>query len=141
MKKGVWISLLVFFSLTITSFSLAYLFNTGAGEVVVRTITIEDASADISGIVYVPNPDKLSGVELLESSDYAFPAVILVHGVMNAKEAMSSLALELSRAGIVALTIDALGHGNSEGVTRNEDDPSLGGLTALNYVRGLPFVN
>lgn len=69
MKKGVWISLLVFFLLTITSFSLAYLFNTGAGEVVVRTITIEDASADISGIVYVPNPDKLSGVEILESSD------------------------------------------------------------------------
>ncbi len=110
MKKGGWISLIVLFLLSITSFGLAYMFNTGAGEVVATTILIEDSSSNISGLLYIPNPDKLTREELLESSDYNFPAVVLVHGVMNAKEAMSSLALELSRGGIVALTIDALGH-------------------------------
>ena len=141
MKKDGWISLIVILLVTITSFGLAYLFNTGVGDVVVTTILIDDPSADISGLLYIPNPDQLSRANLLESSNYDFPAVILVHGVMNAKEAMSSLALELSRGGIVALTIDALGHGNSEGVTRSEDDPSLGGLSALDYLRNLPFVN
>ena len=141
MKKSGWICLIILSVLTITSFGLAYLFNTGGGAVVVKTVVIEDSSANISGLLYIPNPEGLPHSTLLESSDYDLPAVVLIHGVMNAKEAMSSLALELARNGIVALSIDALGHGNSEGETRSVDDPSLGGLTALNYLKSLPFVN
>lgn len=126
---------LLFVVLFSTSIGLAHFFNTGAGKVVTENVTINGPHGEINGWLYRPNPKFF-----LPISDY-YPAVLLIHGVMNAKETMSAMALELAREGIVALTLDATGHGNSDGAIEGISDPSLGGDAALTYLKSLGYVN
>jgi dienelactone hydrolase len=116
-----------------TSIGLAKLFDSAAGRVKTESVTFDGPTGKISGWLYKPNPKNPP--PLIE-----YPAVLLIHGVMNAKETMSAIALELARDGIVALTIDATGHGNSDGASEGVSDSSLGGDAALSYLKSLPYV-
>lgn len=125
----------LFVALFSTSIGLAHFFNTGAGKVAAENVTFDGSVGKVRGYLYRPNPKKF--VEI----DNHYPAVLLIHGFMNAKETMSAIALELAREGIVALTIEATGHGNSEGALKGETDPSIGGDDALSYLKSLSYVN
>jgi len=125
--------LLVISLFLLSSFILvAQLFNTDFGKIKVESVRIRGDKISVSGYLYEPK-----NAENLEN----LPAVVLIHGVMNAKETMTPLALELARNGIVALSIDALQHGSTIGEATPEDDPSLGGSTAVDYLRSLDYVN
>ena len=126
------IVLLIYFIVFSSFITLSQLFNTGFCQVKVKTITLDNNGTPINGYLYQ--------LKYAETSSN-LPAVVLVHGVMNAKETMSALALELGRLGVVALTIDAIGHGNSGGNLDTTTDDSLGVSSAIQYLRSLPYVN
>jgi len=110
----------------------AQLFNTDFGKIKVLSVRIEGDNINVAGYLYRPKSvDNTSNL----------PAVVLIHGVMNAKEPMTALALELARNGIVALSIDALNHGSTVSNLTSTENPSLGGVTAVNYLKTLDFVN
>ena len=134
MKKIYRALLILVFSLFLLStfIVIAQLFNTDFGKVRVQLVRIEGDNISVVGYLYEPKNAK--NLENL-------PAVVLIHGVMNAKETMTPLALELARNGIVALSIDALQHGGTTGKATPEDDPSLGGSAAVQYLRSLDYVN
>ncbi|MCE7743113.1 MAG: hypothetical protein GOP50_11750 [Candidatus Heimdallarchaeota archaeon] len=110
----------------------AQLFNTDFGNVNVQSVRIQEENISIAGYLYEPkNAETLTNL----------PAVVLVHGSMNAKEPMTALALELARNGIVALSIDALRHGGTVSTLDSEDDPTLGAAAAVRYLKSLDYVN
>ena len=125
----VLLAYIIVFSLLIV---FAQLCNTGFGNVKVRTIVLDDNGIPINGYLYEPKN--------AESSNN-LPAIVLIHGVMNAKETMSGIALEMGRRGAIALTIDAIGHGNSGRATGSFVDYSLGVATAIQYLKSLSYVN
>lgn len=107
--------------------ALAALFlNSGSGSIDVSSIMIQN---EISATLYRP---KIDG---------KLPAAVLVHGVSSSKESMSALALELARRGIVALCIDARGHGDSGGHLNLSSDPTIGLNEALEFLRSKDFVD
>lgn len=99
------------------------------------------------GIVVIPHQDhQLSGLlyrPVGATAENPKPAVVLVHGLSGAKQMMSGIALELGRHGFVALAVDLVGHGNSEGVFGLVDraDPALGALSAVRYLESQLFVD
>lgn len=72
------------------------------------------------------------------SAEAPAPAVLAVHGYINANGTQAPYAIELARRGYVVLAVDQPGHGYS-------DPPAFaggfGGPEALAYLRGLPFVD
>jgi hypothetical protein len=72
------------------------------------------------------------------------PGVVYIHGYQNNRETADPYAIELARRGIVVLSIDAIGRGNS-GEPNDPDapdfDPTYGGITSLAYLKALPFVD
>ena len=118
----------------ISSIYVAFLINTDAGSINVKTVIIPDRSINLSGFVYSPQTlDNHSPI----------PAVVIAHGIANSKDVVSGLALELAKQGILALAIDEIGHGQSGGTLSltNNSDPTLGVQAAINYLRTLPYVN
>ena len=133
--KKVYKSLLILvasFVLLSSILIFAQLFNTDFGKVKVQSIRIHGENITVAGYLYEPRKAE-NLVDL--------PAVVLIHGIMNAKETMTALALELARNGVIALSIDALGHGSTIGDINTEEDPSLGGVTAVRYLKSLSYVN
>jgi len=112
--------------------AFAQLFNSGFGKVKVRSIIIDNNNIPVNGYLYEPKNAESVG---------NLPAVVLIHGVMNAKETMSAISLELARRGVVALTIDAIGHGNTGGYLDSTEDSTLGVSSAIQYLKSLSFVN
>jgi dienelactone hydrolase len=105
----------------------AYRVNTWNGEINVTNVVIPGENA-ITGVLYEPK-------EGIQPS----AGVVLAHGIVNSKEALSGLALELAKHGYPVLSIDLLGHGRSGG-NLDRADPSLGVIQAANYltqIRGL----
>lgn len=73
-----------------------------------------------------------------------FPGVVYIHGYQNNRETSDAYAIELARRGLVVLSIDAIGRGNSglPGDPAQPDfDPTYGGRSSLKYLRSLPFVD
>ena len=66
------------------------------------------------------------------------PGVVIIHGSMQAKEWMSAFSIELSRRNFVTLSIDAVGHGDSE-YKKNISDH--GGCAALEYLDKLNYIS
>jgi dienelactone hydrolase len=124
------LTVLTFVFITVTT--VAFIANNGFGKLDVETIKIPDGDHEISGLMYRPH---------VAASGNPLPAVVLVHGISSAKESMSSIALELARRGFVALTIDAVGHGDSGGSLGGSMDFSLGALSALRYLEAQPYVD
>jgi len=124
-----YLTLLVILGIFFGSVYWASLINTDFGGVKVTEVTIPAQGYTIRGTLYTPK--NMTGKA---------PAFALAHGISNAKEVLSGIALELARNGYVALTIDEKGHGESDagfGVT----DPTLGLGSAVAYLTTLPCVN
>lgn len=126
------IILLVYILVFSSLIAFAQLFNSGFGKVRVQSIVLDNAGIPVNGYLYEPkNAEALGNL----------PAVVLIHGVMNAKETMSGISLELARRGVIALTIDAIGHGNTGGRRDSTEDSTLGVSSAIQYLRSLTYVN
>ncbi|MFW9852507.1 MAG: alpha/beta hydrolase [Candidatus Thorarchaeota archaeon] len=127
---------LLFLLIYLVIFSSVILFsqllNTGFTKINVQSVTFSKSDISVNGYLYNPLDFETSN---------NLPAVILVHGIMNAKETMSGIALELARSGIVAITIDALGHGNSIEKLDDDSDPSLGVIATIDFLESLSYVN
>ncbi|MEM2088969.1 MAG: alpha/beta fold hydrolase [Thermoproteota archaeon] len=129
-RMGVF-TLIVLASLFILTTAIAHIIDSSFGSLDVETVRIPDGDHELSGLLYRPHA---------ATPDNPVPAVVLVHGISSAKESMSSIALELARRGFVALTIDAVGHGDSGG-RLGAGDFSLGALSALRFLESQPYVN
>jgi len=102
------------------------------GDVDVEKVSITDGTLRISGLLYRPQ---------VATSENLLPAVVLAHGISGAKEALSDIALELSRHGFVALAVDLVGHGGSEGQLGSSNDSTIGILAAVRYLESQDFVH
>lgn len=105
-----------------------YFLNTDCGAITVEKVQYGEPS--LKGVLYRPS-------SLLEEQ---YPVVILAHGVINTKEVLSGMALELARRGIIAFSIDLEGHGDSDG-SMYSDDPTLGLNQAIEYVKTINYID
>jgi dienelactone hydrolase len=104
----------------------------GEGSVDIRDVAIPADGYTISGRLYMPSN--------LSMKSSPTPAVLFCHGISNAKETLSGLALETTRFGFISLTIDLAGHGESGGRVGGMDT-SLGAVAAFDYLASLPEVD
>jgi dienelactone hydrolase len=113
--------------------SVAVNLNTDWGELKVNTVSVAYGSENLSGLLYVPK--SASAVNQV-------PSIVLAHGISSAKQSMSGIALELAKCGFVALALDLVGHGNSEGrLAEGSNDASLGVSAAVRFLKLQPYVN
>jgi dienelactone hydrolase len=94
------------------------------GTLETEIIRISDGKWSLSAILHVPK----------HSYSEPRPAVVVTHGISSTKEMVDGISLELARKGIISLSIDLHGHGDSEGHL-SSNDPSLGLQAALGYIR------
>jgi len=131
--KASLIVAVIFTSIFTSSIFAAYFLNTDFGNVNVQEVSIASEHGQVEGLLYKPR---------YASSVNPQPAVVLAHGISGAKQFLSGIALELARNGIVALTIDLLGHGGSDGkVADGQEDPTFGMLAAVRYLEAHTFVD
>ncbi len=72
------------------------------------------------------------------------PGIVYIHGYQNNRETSDAYCIELSRRGFVVLGIDAIGRGNSGipgGLNDPYFDPTYGGISSLDYLKTLVFVD
>ena len=119
--------------LYVSGILIASSFNTDFGNLDVSNISIPNGQNKISGLIYRPRT--------IAKGDSLY-AVVLVHGISGTKEIMSGIALELARNDFIAMAIDLMGHGNSDGVFSSaHKDPTLGALAAVKYLESHPYVD
>ncbi|MBN2851737.1 MAG: alpha/beta hydrolase [Clostridia bacterium] len=108
MKKSIKKPLIVFLAcllIMIAAMSLAYAFQIDFGKIDVSIWQIETDNGEvITYKLYVPDS---------ATADNPSPAVLLIHGYQNDKDTSGAYALELARRGIVAMCLDAYGHGDT----------------------------
>ena len=133
-------SRLTFFALLILVTLLAFCvvlvreIETDFGKVDVRVVRFPgELGVELVGKLYVPKS---------ATEESPRPAVLALHGFQNDKETMDAYAIELSRRGFVVLALDQYGHGSSGGrMGLVDDDPTLGGNAAYQYLKTLPYVD
>jgi dienelactone hydrolase len=106
----------------------AHRVNTWNGAIETKEVTIPGENS-ISGLIYKPK-------RIIEK----VPGILLAHGISTSKELLSGLALELSKNGYVALSIDLVGHGKSSGNIM-ESELSLGLIQSAKYLSELDYVS
>lgn len=128
------LKIIVVFVLFISCLFVAYMENTSFLTIQTSYVTINDGNFQIQGLLYKPNS---------VSSTNPAPGIVLAHGIANSKEVTSGFALELAKRGFVTLAIDEAGHGNSGGnwALVEKSDPSLGVISAANWMKEQSFVN
>jgi dienelactone hydrolase len=103
------------------------------GKIETTIVAIKDDNKELSGLLYRPKS---------ATTQNPAPAVLVAHGISGSKEMMSSIGLELARKDFVALCLDLLGHGKSQGsVEEGTVDRSFGVYSALQYLKSQPYVN
>jgi len=131
--KASLIVAVIFASIFTSSIVVAYFLNTDFGNVSVQEVSVASEHGQVEGLLYRPSH---------ASSAAPQPAVVLAHGISGSRQFLSGIALELARNGIVAFTIDLLGHGGSDGkVADGQEDPTFGMLAAVRYLEAQTFVN
>jgi dienelactone hydrolase len=78
------------------------------------------------------------------TADAPAPGVVYIHGYQNNRETSDAFCIEMARRGLVVLSIDAIGRGNSgnPGDLNDPDfDATFGGRTSLQYLKDLNFVD
>lgn len=119
----------VFLFGTVVAISL----NDDFGRLEVTKVSIPNGALALSGLLYRPG---------YVSDAAPAPGIALAHGLSEAKQMMSGIALELARNGFVALAIDLFGHGNSGGkLSQGNEDHSLGVVAAVHYLQSLSYVD
>ena len=132
MKKATAALFLLLFSfMLISNYNSAAIRSTVGDTLNVEKVSIDADGYTLSGMLYVPSDVQPGDPK---------PAVVCAHGLTNAKETMSGFALEIARRGMVALSLDLAGHGQSGGKLEG-DDPSLGVSSALAYLKSLDYVD
>ena len=115
----------------ISGIALAWGAQNNMGTVQASEITLTTSEGvPISAILQRP---------LAATTGNPLPGVVVIHGVIQSKEWVMAFGIELARRGFVVLTIDAVGHGNSGPSTGVGTD--RGGIVALEYLDGLPYVS
>ena len=108
MKKGLKKPLIAFILCILVmaaAMSAAYCIQTDFGNIDVSTWQIQtDSGHSITYKLYVPKT---------ATEDNPAPAVLLIHGYQNDKDTSAAYALEFARRGIVAMCVDAYGHGDT----------------------------
>ena len=106
------------------------------GQVRVENVSIENYNGlMVRGKLFIPGN---------ATPENPVPGIVYVHGYQNNRETSDPYCIEISRRGMVALCIDALGRGNSDnqnGINQPGFDPSSGAGYALKYLRNLEVVN
>ena len=134
MEKKVKTRLFFFIAVVIVFFSgiMAYEFQTNFGTIDVQEVAITYTDGTkIVGKLYRP-----IGVDDTNPA----PGILGIHGYNNDKDVQRGTALELARAGFVVLTIDQIGHGDSEGVF-DLTTQVLGAKTAYVWLARQAFVS
>ena len=78
------------------------------------------------------------------SAQNLMPGIVYIHGYQNNRETSDAYCIEFARRGMVVLSIDALGRGNSDIPGKFSDpefDDTYGGLSSLKFLKTLPFVD
>lgn len=99
--------------------------NDSNGKINFEEVSIPYGDTHLKAVLYYP-----------KSVTEPLPGVVLAHGISNSKETITGIALELSKRGIAALSLDLVGHGASK-ATFGPGDPSLGMKSSLDYLRSL----
>jgi dienelactone hydrolase len=126
-----YLNLIVLLTIFLGGIYMASRLDADFGHVKMEEVRIPAAGYELSGLLYIPSEAR---------PDSPRPAVVLAHGISNAKETLSGIALELSRRGVVALTVDLSGHGDSGG-SLSSGDPSLGLIDAINFLKSELYVD
>lgn len=101
------ILLVVALAICLVSVTGASLLQTSGGKVKVTNLTVETDQGTLSMQMFKP---------VTATVENPAPGVIASHGMFNSKEMQDAACLELSRRGIVVLSIDMFGHGHSDNV-------------------------
>ncbi len=119
------------------------------GVTVIGSLTQRDfGKVEVTNVTY-PNFNAIPiRAKLLRPTratpDNPMPGIVYIHGYQNNRETSDAYCIELARRGFVILNIDAIGRGNS-GIPNDIDAPDFdetyGGLTSLEYLRALSFVD
>jgi hypothetical protein len=108
MKHGVKKPLIAFIACILVmaaAMSAAQLIQTDFNRIDVSTWCIDTGGGEsITYKLYVPDT---------ATEDSPAPAVLLIHGYQNDKDTSGAYALEFARHGIVAMCVDAYGHGDT----------------------------
>lgn len=131
-----WVVFLICLVVMAGAVGVASLIQTDFGRVAVSNVTYENYNG-------IPIRAKLL-VPREASPDHRMPGAIYIHGYQNNRETGDAYCIELAKRGFAVLNIDAVGRGNS-GIPNDPKDPDFdktyGGLTSLDYLKSLPFVN
>jgi dienelactone hydrolase len=87
-------------------------------------VEIKDGNYKIKGLLTYPET---------YTSEQSYPGVVIFHGFSATKEMMRGFSEEFARQGYIALTIDAMGHGESSHGIREENSLQKTGLIAFQY--------
>jgi len=132
-------ALVIFIVLVITAVGAQFLATAvqhDSGRVVVSNVTFPNVNG-------IPIRAKLLVPAQLDEGETA-PGVVYVHGYQNNRETSDPYAIELARRGVVVLSIDAIGRGNSGNPGSPEDpdfDQTYGARSSQEYLRSLPMVD
>lgn len=92
----------------------AHVVNTNFGSIEVTDLNIDDSNGNnIACTIYRPKT---------ATSENPAPCVVTLHGSYDSKETQDYTCLELARRGIVAITMDCDGHGDSANYKTNPMD-------------------
>jgi dienelactone hydrolase len=133
---GAIVTLLVCLALLVASVVVASLVQRDFGGVEVSNVTYEN----YNGILIRAKLLRPMGA----TAETPVPGVVYIHGYQNNRETSDAYVIELARRGVVVLSIDAIGRGNSGipgDIEAPDFDPTYGGRTSLEYLRDLPFVD
>ena len=109
---------------------LAYMIQTGGGDIVVKDVRFVGQNGKlVSALLYIPEG---------ANNKNPAPGIVATHGYINSRETQDGFAIEFARRGYVVLAVDQPGHGYS-------DPPAFasgfGGMDSLKYMRSLDIVD
>lgn len=123
--------------ITVLAVITAALVQNDFGRLTVKNVSFEnEAGRNVRAKLLFP--------KAAESAVSDFPGIVYLHGYQNNRETSDPYSIELARRGFVVLAIDTLGRGNSDNpgdLTDEDFDESYGGRAAMEYLRGLPYVD
>ena len=108
MKTAIKRPLAIFLALVLAAFGcmcIAHGIQTDHGNVKVSAGVIETDVGDLTYKLYTPNS---------ATAENPAPGVLLLHGYQNDSETCAAYSIELARRGVVVMSLDEYGHGDSE---------------------------
>ena len=108
MKTAIKRPLAIFLALVLAAFGcmcIAHGIQTDHGNVKVSAGVIETDVGDLTYKLYTPKS---------ATAEHPAPGVLLLHGYQNDSETCAAYSIELARRGVVVMSLDEYGHGDSE---------------------------